>query len=79
MITKAQELYRANRYKLRKPPRRFEPPAVVLTDPLGIFERDPTPANAVRLAIADHKAGSVVDWAFVKALGDAVEILERAK
>lgn len=43
---------------------------------LETFLNDPTPRNAVLLAIEDHKAQKIIDWAFVTALNRAADILE---
>lgn len=42
---------------------------------LRVFESDPSPANAVSLAIADHLAGKLPDWPFVDQLRKAEEQL----
>jgi len=42
------------------------------------FGKNPTPLNAVLLAIADHKAfndGAFIDWQYVRALQDAATVL----
>lgn len=38
---------------------------------IAVFHADPTPENAVALAIADHRAGPLTDWPFVEALQKA--------
>jgi hypothetical protein len=49
-------------------------------DALAAFSSLPTPANAIRLAIADHKATTrgpgFIDWQFVRALERAATVLE---
>lgn len=42
----------------------------------GVFQADPTPANAVQLAIDDHCYGAVQDWPFVDQLRKAKERAE---
>jgi len=42
----------------------------------GVFQADPTPANAVQLAIDDHCFGAVQDWPFVDQLRKAKERAE---
>jgi hypothetical protein len=50
-------------------------------DPFDAFQALPSPANAVRLAIADHKLAQLnPDWPFVDALNKAADQLdERAE
>ncbi len=42
--------------------------------PFEAFYNRQTPANAVALANADHRAGSVIDWEFVAALRKAEHV-----
>lgn len=42
----------------------------------GAFQADPTPANAVQLAIDDHCYGAMQDWPFVEQLRKAKELAE---
>lgn len=47
--------------------------------PFDAFFVNPTPENAVRLAIADHQAGGLVDFDFVDQLNRAADILAGLK
>jgi hypothetical protein len=46
------------------------------TSAFETFESDPTPSNAVALAVADHRAGKLIDWPFVDALNKAKDQLD---
>lgn len=47
------------------------------TNPFDAFQAVPSPANAVRLAVSDHKQASLIDWPFVDALNKAADQLNQ--
>lgn len=66
--------------RLQHTMRDYGKPGYPAPDPLVTFIADSSPANAIRLAIADHKGqngGKLIHWEYIDALQKALGQLER--